>query len=137
MECESNTQWNRVTALMSAHQSGQSAEDQATRERAECAAPVTVHPLAERSEFEDCEDPAGERPRRVDPAAEHPVTEGAEGRGGKQNAGPGKSGDDTADCQHEALADRVDRTVSRLLQGEKSFEELVQWVRRIGQAEMQ
>ncbi len=119
-----------------APQSGQRSENQASRRSGERASPIAVHPLVERSEFHDSQQAAHERPTGRGPAAQHPITERAKRRHRDQHRGPGSAEDHPAEGQRRALANRVDRAVSWLLQDEKRLEEPMERMRRIRQAKM-
>ena len=133
---KAESQQDAIALAGRALQTRQRAEDQASRRGRKRAAPIVVHPLAERAELHDREQAAGERPDGAGPAAQHPVGQGAEGRGGEQHAGPRRAEEGPADGHDQALAERIDGAVRGGLQDEEGFEELVQGMRRIGQAQV-
>ena len=136
MQPNPQPQERRVAGATPAVQSGQRPENQASRTGGDPAAPITVHPLIERTKLDDGQQAADERPAGRGPRAQHPITQRAKCADAQRDARPRMSEDGPADGENQALAERKNRRVGRLLQHEESFEELVQRMHGIRQTKM-
>jgi hypothetical protein len=126
MNANPQSQERRIAGMTRAAQPRQRPEHQASSARRDRAAPIAVHPLIERTELDDGQQPADERPSGRRPRAQHPIAQRAERTDAQRNASPRMAEEGPADGENQALAERKNRGVRGLLQHEERFEELVQ-----------
>ena len=131
MNRQPQPQGHTVTNPGRSHQPRQRPKCEAAGSCGQCAAPVSIRPLIQRTEEHDCQGAAQQRPAGRNPRPQHPVAQPTKQRGRRENTGPWCPGQRPAQRQQQTVADGVDGAVARGLEDKKGLKEtrkLVRWV---------